>query len=438
MKKLLAALLLALSIVPAGATQKTTSQLTTDNTTNFPDNRTGAITPAVLRNFHKDVIDSFVAIYTITGAAPSNNWVNGFDSAGAPTFAQPLFSNLGGSVACAQMPTLSGDVTSLLCATTISTNAVTYGKFQQVAASSLVGNPTGALANAQGITLGATLAFSGTALQTAALTGDVTASANSFATTIGANAVTNAKAAQMATNTVKANATSGTANAADFAMPSCSAATEALKWTTNTGFGCNTAINASTLGGATFAAPGSIGSGTPAAGAFTTLSASSTVSGAGFSAYLASPPAIGGTAAAAGAFTTLSASSTVSGTGFSDYLASPPAIGGTAPAAVKATTLWATGHVFTTGTAPSLSSCGTSPSIDSNSTDVAGKITVGSGAGTVCTLTFASGFTTAPFCIVLPITNGTAFALYTATTTTLPLTNLVSSQSYNYLCVSKS
>jgi hypothetical protein len=52
-----------------------------------------------------------------------------------------------------------------------------------------------------------------------------------------------------------------------------------------------------------------IGSTTPLAGAFTTLSASSTVSGTGFSTYLASPPAIGGTAAAAGAFTTLSASS---------------------------------------------------------------------------------------------------------------------------------
>ena len=43
-------------------------------------------------------------------------------------------------------------------------NAVTYAKFQQVAASSLVGNPTGGLANAEGITLGAGLAFSGTTL----------------------------------------------------------------------------------------------------------------------------------------------------------------------------------------------------------------------------------------------------------------------------------
>jgi hypothetical protein len=46
-----------------------------------------------------------------------------------------------------------------------------------------------------------------------------------------------------------------------------------------------------------------------ASGAFTTLSASSTVSGTGFSNYLASPPSIGNTAANTGAFTTLSATS---------------------------------------------------------------------------------------------------------------------------------
>ena len=56
---------------------------------------------------------------------------------------------------------------------------------------------------------------------------------------------------------------------------------------------------------------GPVGTTTAAAGAFTTLSASGTVSGTGFSNYLASPPAIGGTTAAAGSFTTLSASSSV-------------------------------------------------------------------------------------------------------------------------------
>jgi hypothetical protein len=93
-----------------------------------------------------------------------------------------------------------------------------------------------------------------------------------------------------------------------------------------------------------FATPQPIGSSTASSGAFTTLSASSTVSGTGFSTYLASPPAIGGTAAAAGSFTTLSASSTVSGNGFSTYLASPPAIGTTTAAAGKFTSLEATGQ----------------------------------------------------------------------------------------------
>lgn len=85
----------------------------------------------------------------------------------------------------------------------IDTNGVTYALFQQVAASSLVGNPTGALADAQGITLGATLAFSGSALQTVAMTGDVTTAADSFATTIAAGAVTTTKLADGAVSYAK-------------------------------------------------------------------------------------------------------------------------------------------------------------------------------------------------------------------------------------------
>jgi hypothetical protein len=62
-----------------------------------------------------------------------------------------------------------------------------------------------------------------------------------------------------------------------------------------------------------YTAPGTIGSVTPNTGAFTTLSASSTVSGTGFSNYLASPPAIGGTTAAAGSFTNLAYTGTLTG-----------------------------------------------------------------------------------------------------------------------------
>jgi hypothetical protein len=96
---------------------------------------------------------------------------------------------------------------------------------------------------------------------------------------------------------------------------------------------------------------------TPASGTVTSVSGTGTVSGLtltgtvtssgnltlGGTLDLSSPPTIGNTAANTGAFTTLSASSTVSGTGFSTYLASPPAIGGTTPAAGKFTTLESTG-----------------------------------------------------------------------------------------------
>ena len=82
---------------------------------------------------------------------------------------------------------LTGDVVATgpgSVAATIQPGVVTYAKFQTVAASSIVGNPTGSLATSQAISLGATLTFSGTALQTTAMTGDVTSPANSHVTTL--------------------------------------------------------------------------------------------------------------------------------------------------------------------------------------------------------------------------------------------------------------
>ena len=75
----------------------------------------------------------------------------------------------------------------------------------------------------------------------------------------------------------------------------------------------NLTFDGTTLTAAALAGPhnGTVGATTPASGAFTTLSASSTVSGTGFSTYLASPPAIGGTTPAAGTFTTISSTSEV-------------------------------------------------------------------------------------------------------------------------------
>ncbi|NKF53236.1 hypothetical protein GO299_00268 [Ralstonia solanacearum] len=115
----------------------------------------------------------------------------------------------------------------------------------------------------------------------------------------------------VAANTVLGNPTGASAAPTATAVPSCSTSASALNWTSGIGFACNTTVNAATLGGATFASPGAIGSTTAGSGAFTTLSASSTVSGSGFSTYLASPPAIGSTTANTGKFTTLQATGAI-------------------------------------------------------------------------------------------------------------------------------
>lgn len=75
------------------------------------------------------------------------------------------------------------------------------------------------------------------------LTGDVTAGpgSGSQAATIAANAVTNAKAAQMTANTVKGNFSASTANAADNAVPSCAdSAGNHLNYVSGTGLTCGT------------------------------------------------------------------------------------------------------------------------------------------------------------------------------------------------------
>lgn len=72
------------------------------------------------------------------------------------------------------------------------------------------------------------------------------------------------------------------------------------------------------------------------------------------------------------------------------------------------------GHIETKGTAPTLSSCGTSPSIAGN--DMVGTITVGSSPSTTCNLTFHSSWTNAPSCMVVDYT--TSLSIQAPTTTT--------------------
>ena len=56
------------------------------------------------------------------------------------------------------------------------------------------------------------------------------------------------------------------------------------------------------------------------------------------------------------------------------------------------------GHVANSGTAATVGTCGTSPSITGN--DTKGVITIGTASPTACTITFASAYTSTPVCVV--------------------------------------
>jgi hypothetical protein len=99
----------------------------------------------------------------------------------------------------------------------VAANTLGYGNLGQIPTDSLVGRDTAGTGNMETIGLDPTLEMSGSAtLRRAALTGDVTASAGSNATTIPNNTVTNAKAADMAEATIKGRASgAGTGDPTD-------------------------------------------------------------------------------------------------------------------------------------------------------------------------------------------------------------------------------
>lgn len=121
-----------------------------------------------------------------------------------------------------QTITLTGDVTGSgtgSFATTIANNAVTLTKMQDFTTDVLLGRDTAGSGDPELIGVGGGIEFNGAGvLRTSAFTGDVTKVAGGTALTIPNNTVDNARLADMAANTIKANATAGTADPADLAV----------------------------------------------------------------------------------------------------------------------------------------------------------------------------------------------------------------------------
>jgi hypothetical protein len=94
------------------------------------------------------------------------------------------------------------------------------------------------------------------------------------------------------------------------------------------------------------------------------------------------------------------------------------------------------GAMRATGSAPALTSCGTSPSIDSTSNNNVGNFTVGT-PGTTCTVTFDAShpFPSAPQCSLSIANGGTAGPTYSTTITAITVSVTTAGSKYQYVCL---
>lgn len=120
-----------------------------------------------------------------------------------------------------QTGAFTGDVTKSAGGTalTIPNDTVTHAKYQNIGTDRLLGRDTAASGDPEELTVGGGIEFTGAGgIQTAAFTGDVTKAAGGTALTIPNDTVTNAKAANMAANTLKGNNTGGSADPLDLTV----------------------------------------------------------------------------------------------------------------------------------------------------------------------------------------------------------------------------
>jgi hypothetical protein len=95
------------------------------------------------------------------------------------------------------------------------------------------------------------------------------------------------------------------------------------------------------------------------------------------------------------------------------------------------------GPITVAASAPTASACGTSPTVDSGSSSNFGKVTLGTGSPTACTLTFVTAFPTNAYCSVTPVSNYTGTYYISAqsrTAFTITLGTGTSNAVFQYTC----
>ena len=275
-----------------------------------------------------------------------------------------------------------------------------------------------------------------------------------------------ASLATQATNTIVGNATAGTAAPTALAVGTCSTSSSALIWTTNSGFGCNTSINAATLGAKSIGTTGNtvpLLDGTNTASGVNTFSnntdatdtthagvvmsgglavAKKIRAGDGFfpgpGSFAANTPQIY-TASTYGLVLTAGASASGYDIGMFGRAGAELFVNVAASADIRIVGDSGAnqGHIRTGASPPALTSCGTgSPAIVGS--DTAGQVTMGTSA-TGCVLTFNVAHTNTPYCVVTWQNTPLASQSYTVSNTAITLTQTsTSGNKANYHCIAQS